>query len=287
RQGAARDGGQPRRCAPCRHPAEEDGDARLHRRVAARRHGRRADLAGDDDVLRLGLHPRPEGVHRRDHRRPRQLSADRDRRRRRGPLRELRLVLERRAEGRARLRPAHPRPPAAFVARRARRGRRRGDRRMSDRGGHVEGPAADRAPAVRAAASGVDGRALRGLGVAFAVVLLLLAPHVLGTFAVSLLNDIGIGALVAIGLVLLTGIGGATSFGQAAFVGVAAYATAWLTTAHGASPWLGLVFALVLTGLAALVIGALTLRLGGHYLPLSTIAWGLSIPLLFGNIEAL
>ncbi|HZV93242.1 MAG TPA: branched-chain amino acid ABC transporter ATP-binding protein/permease [Caldimonas sp.] len=158
---------------------------------------------------------------------------------------------------------------------------------MSDRGGHVEGPAADRAPAVRAAASGVDGRALRGLGVAFAVVLLLLAPHVLGTFAVSLLNDIGIGALVAIGLVLLTGIGGATSFGQAAFVGVAAYATAWLTTAHGASPWLGLVFALVLTGLAALVIGALTLRLGGHYLPLSTIAWGLSIPLLFGNIEAL
>ena len=73
-----------------------------------------------------------------------------------------------------------------------------------------------------------------------------------GTFTVSLLNDIGIGALVALGLVLLTGVGGATSFGQAAFVGIAAYATAWLTTAHGASPWLGLVFALALTGLSAL-----------------------------------
>ncbi len=133
----------------------------------------------------------------------------------------------------------------------------------------------------------IDGRTLRRAGLAVAVVLLAIAPLVLGSFAVSLLNDIGIGALVALGLILLTGIGGATSFGQAAFVGVAAYATAWLTTAHGASPWLGLVFALALTGLAALIIGALTLRLGGHYLPLSTIAWGLSIPLLFGNLDVL
>ncbi|HEY9064136.1 MAG TPA: branched-chain amino acid ABC transporter ATP-binding protein/permease, partial [Burkholderiaceae bacterium] len=34
-------------------------------------------------------------------------------------------------------------------------------------------------------------------------------------------------------------------------------------------------------------IGALTLRLSGHFLPLSTIAWGISIALLFGNVEAL
>ena len=113
------------------------------------------------------------------------------------------------------------------------------------------------------------------------------APWLLGNFAVSLLNDIGIAALVALGLVLLTGIGGATSFGQAAFVGIAAYATAWLTTAQGASPWWGLLFALALCGLSSLAIGALTLRLGGHYLPLSTIAWGLSIAILFGNIDGL
>jgi branched-chain amino acid transport system permease protein len=119
------------------------------------------------------------------------------------------------------------------------------------------------------------------------VAALALAPLVLGNFAVSLLNDIGIAALVALGLVLLTGVGGATSFGQAAFVGIAAYATAWLTKTQGASPWLGLLFALLLTGAAALAIGMLTLRLGGHFLPLSTIAWGLSIALLFGNIEAL
>ncbi len=119
------------------------------------------------------------------------------------------------------------------------------------------------------------------------VVLLALAPAFLGKFGVSLLNDIGIGALVALGLVLLTGVGGATSFGQAAFVGIAAYASAWLSTAQGVSPWISLFFALALTAGAALVIGLLTLRLGGHFLPLSTIAWGLSIALLFGNIDSL
>lgn len=122
---------------------------------------------------------------------------------------------------------------------------------------------------------------------AVAVIAFALVPTLLGSFTVSLLNDIGIGALVALGLVVLTGVGGATSFGQAAFVGIAAYGTAWLTTTYGASPWLGLVFALLLTGVSALVIGLLTLRLGGHYLPLSTIAWGLSIPMVFGNLDAL
>ncbi len=125
------------------------------------------------------------------------------------------------------------------------------------------------------------------LWIGLLVVVLALLPAVAGNFTVSLLNDIGIGALVALGLVLLTGIGGATSFGQAAFVGIAAYATAWLSTAQGMSPWLGLLFALLLTGLSALAIGMLTLRLGGHFLPLSTIAWGLSIAMLFGNVDAL
>ena len=45
-------------------------------------------------------------------------------------------------------------------------------------------------------------------------------------FWITLLNYIGLSALVALGLVLLTGVGGLTSFGQAAFVGVGAYTTA-------------------------------------------------------------
>jgi len=37
----------------------------------------------------------------------------------------------------------------------------------------------------------------------------------------------------------------------------------------------------------ALLLGLLTLRLSGHYLPLGTIAWGISLYFLFGNLEFL
>ena len=64
-----------------------------------------------------------------------------------------------------------------------------------------------------------------------AIAVLLAAPLWAAEFTITLLNYIGIYALVALGVVLLTGVGGLTSFGQAAFVGIGAYATAWLTTA--------------------------------------------------------
>lgn len=92
---------------------------------------------------------------------------------------------------------------------------------------------------------------------------------------------------MALGLVVLTGVGGMTSFGQAAFVGFGAYTTSLLSTSFGWSPWLTLPAALAVTGLAAFVIGAITVRLSGHYLPLGTIAWGISFYFLFGNIKSL
>ena len=114
-----------------------------------------------------------------------------------------------------------------------------------------------------------------------------LLPLFAGGYLVTLMNYVGMSALAALGLVLLTGVGGLTSFGQAAFVGIGAYATAWLTTAQGLSPWLGLLLALALSGAVATLLGAATLRLGGHLLPLSTIAWGLAIFFLFGEMDAL
>jgi ABC-type branched-subunit amino acid transport system ATPase component/ABC-type branched-subunit amino acid transport system permease subunit len=104
---------------------------------------------------------------------------------------------------------------------------------------------------------------------------------------ITLLNYIGLYSIVAIGLVLLTGIGGMTSFGQAAFVGLGAYATAYLTTQYGVSPWLALIVGVVITALVALVLGLVTMRLSGHFLPLGTIAWGLALFFLFGNLDML
>ena len=62
------------------------------------------------------------------------------------------------------------------------------------------------------------------------VLLLAVAPWVVPPFYVTLLNYIGLYGLVALGLMLLTGVGGLTSFGQAAFVGLGAYTTAALST---------------------------------------------------------
>jgi branched-chain amino acid transport system permease protein len=120
---------------------------------------------------------------------------------------------------------------------------------------------------------------------AAAVPVLALLP--LPDFWIAQLNYIGLYALVCLGLVLLTGIGGLTSFGQAAFVGVGAYTTAWLTLNTGMSPWLTLFVGLGLTAISALLVGAITLRMSGHYLPLATIAWGLSLYYLMGNLDAL
>src|SRR6201991_1536465 len=94
-------------------------------------------------------------------------------------------------------------------------------------------------------------------------------------FWIVLLDNIGLAALVAMGLVLLTGVGGLTSFGQAAFCGFGAYTTAVLTTAYGVSPWLSLPASL----------GIITVRLSGHYLPLGTIAWGIGLFYLFSKLE--
>lgn len=123
---------------------------------------------------------------------------------------------------------------------------------------------------------------------AFVAVLVLvpIAPGV-PVFWITLTDNIGLAALVAMGLVLLTGVGGMTSFGQAAFCGFGAYATAVATTAWGWSPWAALPLSLAVSGGAAVVLGLITVRLSGHFLPLGTIAWGLALYYLFGNLDVL
>ena len=121
------------------------------------------------------------------------------------------------------------------------------------------------------------------LALAIPVIALLPLPD----FWITQLNMIGMYSMTVLGLVLLTGVGGLTSFGQAAFVGIGAYTTAWLTLNLGMSPWITLFIGLALTAGSALIVGLITLRMSGHYLPLATIAWGLSLYYLMGNLDAL
>ena len=85
------------------------------------------------------------------------------------------------------------------------------------------------------------------IGFAFAMAAVPFIPG-MPPFWIVILDNIGLSALVAMGLVLLTGVGGLTSFGQAAFCGFGAYTTAVLTTAYGLSPWLALPASLMVSG---------------------------------------
>ncbi|HOB95028.1 MAG TPA: branched-chain amino acid ABC transporter ATP-binding protein/permease [Aquabacterium sp.] len=122
----------------------------------------------------------------------------------------------------------------------------------------------------------------------FAAVMLLLIPALpLRAFWITQLNMIGLYSIASLGLVLLTGVAGLTSFGQAAFVGVGAYTAAFLAAKMGVSPWLTLFIGIALSVVVALVLGAITLRMSGHYLPLATIAWGLALNYTMANMEFL
>lgn len=126
---------------------------------------------------------------------------------------------------------------------------------------------------------------IQRVGVVAAMLLYAVSP--VPDFWITQLNYIALYSLVILGLVLLTGIGGLTSFGQAAFVGLGAYTSAYLSVRWGWSPWLTLWAGLALTAVCALLLGGLTLRMSGHYLPLATMAWGLALYYLMGNLDAL
>ena len=132
--------------------------------------------------------------------------------------------------------------------------------------------------------TGTGARRLVTIGL---VAMIMVLPLLLGDFHVRLLIFVGIASLATLGLTVLTSVAGLTSFGQAAFMGLGAYSTAYVTTVLGASPWLGLLYGLVLTACVATILGALTLRLSGPFLPVGTIAWGIALYSLLGTIPAL
>ncbi|MDF0662932.1 MULTISPECIES: ATP-binding cassette domain-containing protein [unclassified Rhizobium] len=87
-----------------------------------------------------------------------------------------------------------------------------------------------------------------------ALLLIVLGPTFLGRFSLNVLTRSMIYAMLAITVDLLWGYTGVLTFGQAAFFGVGAYATAMVLTHIGASPAL-FVVALVAAVLVPLVLG--------------------------------
>ena len=108
----------------------------------------------------------------------------------------------------------------------------------------------------------------------------LTAPWILPSFYVGIFAYAGIYALVAIGLVLLLQ-AGQISLGQGAFMGLGAYGSALVARAYGVDTLVTLVLSVSATALVAALIGFVTLRLRGHYLPLATLAYGIALVSVF------
>ena len=92
-----------------------------------------------------------------------------------------------------------------------------------------------------------------------------------------ILTLVPVWALFGVSWNILSGYGGQLSFGHASFFGIGAYSVTLAVVYWSLSPWLGIVLAMVLGGLAAILIGLPTFRLRGHYFALSMLAYPLAI----------
>lgn len=129
-------------------------------------------------------------------------------------------------------------------------------------------------------------RTLRALAPFVIAVIVAVLPLVItDRFVLKVLTFAGINALVVVGLSLLFGYAGQVSLGHAAFVGIGAYASAYVTV-RLEWPWiLGFVAAGAVSALGGLVLAIPSLRLKGYYLAVATLGFGELMALTFKEAE--
>jgi len=125
-----------------------------------------------------------------------------------------------------------------------------------------------------------------GIGIlALAGAFLLVAPLGLKPYGIFILSMWAVMTIAAIGLNLTLGYAGQISLAQAAFVGIGAYVTAWLTT-KGAWPfWPTYALGFASCFAVGWILGYPALRVQHHYLAFVTLAFNTLVYLVFRNEE--
>jgi branched-chain amino acid transport system permease protein len=107
-----------------------------------------------------------------------------------------------------------------------------------------------------------------------------------------LVTQIGIYALLAVGLNVVVGFAGLLDLGYIAFYAIGAYTAAYFTGTlpvqppFTLNPFLTLPIAILMAMLAGLILGAPTLRLRGDYLAIVTLGFGEIITILAVNLDS-
>jgi branched-chain amino acid transport system permease protein len=110
-------------------------------------------------------------------------------------------------------------------------------------------------------------------GLAVAAVPLLITGQE-SRYVLKVLTFVGINAIIVTGLSLLHGYAGQVSLGHAAFYGLGAYTSGYLTAVVGV-PWpVGVLAAVILTAAGGILLALPSLRLKGHYLAMATLGFG-------------
>lgn len=104
-------------------------------------------------------------------------------------------------------------------------------------------------------------------------------------FVIKVLTFAGINAITVIGLSILFGYAGQISLGHAAFLGIGAYTSGYVTVELG-WPWFaGVTLGASLAGIGGLLLALPSLRLKGHYLAMATLAFGELMFIFFVEAE--
>jgi ABC-type branched-subunit amino acid transport system permease subunit len=107
-------------------------------------------------------------------------------------------------------------------------------------------------------------------------ILVLTGPIILAPFGAGypdLLQRFVIFGILAVGYNILFGLTGYLSFGHAAFLGVGSYSTVWMFKLLTMNIIPGIILAIIMSGLFALLIGFITLRRSGIYFSILTLAF--------------
>ncbi len=124
-----------------------------------------------------------------------------------------------------------------------------------------------------------------GCCLAFAV-LVGVAPFATETYLTRILTFVGLNVIVVTGLALLFGYAGQISLGHAAFFGIGAYTSAYLTVTAG-WPWpVALACAVALSALGGALLAIPSLKLKGHYLAMATLGFGEIMSIAFREGDA-
>jgi len=126
---------------------------------------------------------------------------------------------------------------------------------------------------------------IRQIIVGFAILLLLIVfPLVVSqSFHVHVMILVFMFGMLGVAWNIMGGYAGMFSFGQAAFFGIGAYTSSYLSITYGVNPWMGLIAGGCSAALVAAAIGYPCSNLRGHYFAIASIAFAEIVRIVFNN----